>query len=237
MTWGELIGPAVVAAIVSGVISVVGMIVNRSTLIRMHGERLNKDEALADRKVAADIALAKQKFDYDRAQAVFRRRFELAEQLLADAYLFRSLMKHVRSGFSMGGEGESRPPQDGESQAVKRSRDNYFVPLERLRKEDDFLAAMFARRTSSQAHFGPDAENAFALFHEGLHLVRVASSLLIEWTRDHETVDGELMEKLRRDIWQPMAQHAGQDEIGGKIEEGVQIIERLCRPVLAWVGS
>lgn len=237
MELGALIGPAVVAAVVSGIISVVAMLVNRSTTIKMHSEKLDADQTLAERKVEADITLAKRKFDYDRGQAVFRRRFDLAEQLLADAYRFRSMMEFVRSGVSFDGEGESRTSEGYESEGIKRLRNNYFVPLERLRSENEFLSAMFARRTTSQAHFGPDAENAFKLLHEALHLVRTASSLLIEWTTDRESVDPELMKKLRNDIWQPMAKHAGKDEIGDKIEEGVAIVEGLCRPVLAWVDA
>ena len=236
MSLGELIGPAVIAAGVSGIISVVGIIINRSTTIRMHGERLDKDEALAERKVTADIALAKQKFDYDRAQVVFKRRFELAEQILAESYRFRSLMAFVRSGFSMGREGEDRPAQGVESESVKRMRDTYFVPLKRLQNENELIATMFARRTASQAHFGPDAEKAFQLFQEALHHVRVAAWQLIEWTSDEERVDRETMEQLRQDIWQPMARHAGKDEIGLKIEEGVLLLEQVCRPVLAWTA-
>lgn len=100
MDWGALVGPAVVAAVVSGVISVVGMFVSRATTVRLHSEKLDTDRALAERKVQADIDLAREKFDYDRRQAVFRRRFELAEKLLADVYRFRSMMRFVRSGVS-----------------------------------------------------------------------------------------------------------------------------------------
>lgn len=234
MDW---VGPAVIAAGVSGVISVVGLFVNRATTLTLHGEKLEADRALADRKVQADIDLAREKFDYDRRQAVFRRRFELAEQFLADVYRCRSMMRYVRSGVSWGGEGSSRPPEGFESEGVKRNRDVYFVPRERLRAEDEFIAGMFARQTTCHAHFGSDAERAFKLLHQALHEVRVASSLLVDWTGDLDRADRETMEKLRRDIWQPMAEHAGKDEIGDKIEEAVQIVERLCQPVLAWVDG
>lgn len=236
MDWGALVGPAVVAAVVSGVISVVGMLVSRATTVKLHSEKLDADRALTERKVQADIDLAREKFEYDRRQAVFRRRFELAEQFLADVYRLRSMMRFVRSGVSFGHEGETRTAQGAESETVKRTRDNYFVPSERLHAENEFLAAMFARQTTCHAHFGAEADKAFTLLHEAIHHVRVASSLLVEWTGDHDQADRHTMEKLRRDIWQPMAAHAGKDEIGNKIEEAVHIVERLCQPVLAWVG-
>lgn len=237
MDWGALVGPAVVAAVVSGVISVVGMFVSRATTVRLHSEKIDADRALAERKVQADIDLAREKFEYDRRQGVFRRRFELAEQFLADVYHFRSMMRFVRSGVSFGAEGETRTAQGAESETVKRTRNSYFVPRERLHAESEFVAAMFARQTTCHAHFGADADKAFTLLHEAIHHVRVASSLLVEWTDDHDQADRATMERLRRDIWQPTAARAGKDEIGDKIEEAVQIVERLCQPVLAWVDG
>ncbi len=237
MEWGSLIGPAVIAAVVSGIISVVSIFVNRATMLTLHGEKLEADRALAERKVQADIDLARDKFEYDRRQAVFRRRFELAEQFLADVYRFRSMMRFVRSGASFGGEGESRTPQSTESDAVKRVRDSYFVPRERLHSENEFLAAMFARQTTCHAHFGVDADHAFTLLNEAVHRVRIASSLLVEWTGDQQQADKETMKELQHDIWQPMAALGGKDVVGEKVEQAVLIVELLCQPVLAWVDS
>lgn len=234
MEASNLIGPAVVAAIVSGFVAVVGSLLSRSTTIKMHSERIAADQALAIKKVDADIALAKQKFEYDRGQAVFRRRFELAEQLLADSYHFRSLMAFVRNGFAWGSEGEGRKGSENETEKIKRLRNTYFVPQERLRREEPFLAAMFARRTTCEAHFGPIADHAFTLFLESLNRVRTSSSLLIEWAQEYEQVDKAVTKELLHDLWQPMARHAEKDEIGNKIDDAVAAIEGLCRPVLEW---
>ena len=237
MELGNLIGPAGVAAGVSGLIAVIGLLVNRSTTIRLHTDKLGADQRLAERKIDADIALAKRKFDYDRHQAIFKRRFELAEVLLAEAYRYRSLMKFVRNGASFGAEGETRPAADHESENVKRQRNNYYVPQERIHAHDEFLSAMFARRTTAQALFGEDADKAFDLFNRSIHRVRVASGLLVDWTKDHEEVDRDLMKKLRDDIWEPMAEHNKTNEIGAMIDEGVELLENLCKPVLAWVDT
>lgn len=133
---------------------------------------------LQSRRIQADERLAKKKFDYDRHQAVFKRRFELAEQVLADAYRFQSLMKYVRNGASFGSEGQTRKPDGHESDAIKHARDNYFVPIERLHAEDKFLSEMFARRTACRAHFGPDIDAAFSKFNMAIHRVRASSGML-----------------------------------------------------------
>jgi len=192
---------------------------------------------LQGRRIAADERLAKKKFDYDRHQAIFKRRFELAEVLLAEAYRYRSLMKYVRNGASFGAEGETRPAGGDESENIKRTRNNYYVPQERIHAQDQFLSAMFARRTTAHAHFGDDADKAFDLFNQAIHRVRIASSMLVDWTNDYDQGDKDLMKRLRDDIWEPMAEHNKTNEIGRMIDEGVELIEKLCKPVLAWVDT
>lgn len=233
----DWLGPAVIAAFVSGVITVVGMLVNRATNISINEKKIAADQDLAERRFNFDKELARERFSYDRQQAIFKRRFELAEQVLADAYRFRSMMKFVRNGAAFGGEGETREADGHESDNVKRNRNTYFVPIERLKAENEFISAMFARRTACRAHFGSDAEKAFDLFHQGLHRVRVASSLLVEWTSDYEKADKETMQKLRHDIWEPMAEHAKTNDIGQMIDEGVALVESFCDPILSWVDK
>ncbi|MGL4438012.1 MAG: hypothetical protein ACRCUE_01960 [Bosea sp. (in: a-proteobacteria)] len=236
---GQFHRAAVVAAGVSGVIAVVGMLVNRSTNIRLHEEKLGADARLTKRKFDFDKQLARERFAYDRRQAVFKRRFELAEQVLADAYRFRDLMKFVRNGVAWEGEGENRKVTGYESDSVKRLRTTYFVPLERLQENGEFISAMMVRRTTCRAHFGEDAVKAFDAFHGAMHKVRVAASMLMSMAGDDERGGGDrdLSERLRRDIWEPLGEYAGENSIGKEIDEGVVLIEGFCRPVLEWVDQ
>ncbi|BDL41828.1 hypothetical protein [Methylorubrum sp. GM97] len=229
MDW---VGPAVTAAVVSGIISIVSLFIGRSTTLITHRQKLDADRQLAERKVEADIALARAKFEYDREQAIFKRKFELAEHMLSDAYQLRSLMEYVRNGFSFSGEATSRVSDGAEREEIKRLRDSYFVPQARLQAENKFLSNMLARRTACHAHFGLEADKAFELFHQSLHQTRVASQLLVEWTAPGEDVDKETMNNLKADIWKGYAEHKGKDNIGRKIEEAVGICEKLCQPVL-----
>lgn len=45
------------------------------------------------------------------------------------------------------------------------------------------------------------------------------------------------MKKLRDDVWEPMADHNQNNEVGTMIDEGVALIEKLCQPVLAWIDA
>jgi hypothetical protein len=57
MTGSDLIGPAVVAAIVSGVVSIVGNLFSNRAARRIHGEKLLFDERLAEKKFKFDSDL------------------------------------------------------------------------------------------------------------------------------------------------------------------------------------
>lgn len=237
MDWTMLVAPVTAAAFVSGIISIVGMFVNRATIVRLHQEKLASDAELAERKFKFDKDLARERFSYDRQQAVFKRRFELAEQVLADAYRFRDLMKFVRNGAAWEGEGESRKLAGHESESIRRLRTNYYVPVERLNNNSEFISAMMARQTTCHAHFGAEASQAFDKFNMAIRKVRISSSSLIQNTNELETNENvkSFMEELRCDIWEPLGIHAGKNQIGKEIEEGVALVEKFCRPILEWV--
>src|SRR5580700_1352141 len=97
MDYTSLIGPAVVAAAVSGFISVVGLIVSTRTAHFLHAAKLgfdreqaerkaNADIALATRKLEADLALAGKKFELDARLTDRKRRQDLAEKVLSGFY-------------------------------------------------------------------------------------------------------------------------------------------------------
>jgi hypothetical protein len=69
MDWGAFIGPAVVAAVVSGIISVIGMVVSTRTALALHTEALKSDERLAQRKFEVDEEVAERKANADIALA------------------------------------------------------------------------------------------------------------------------------------------------------------------------
>lgn len=83
-------------------------------------DRFDFEKELAERKFSYDRDLAERKFAQEREQLVYRRRFELAEGLLADAYRFRDLIRGARNSGSFGGEGQTRKSVEGELNKVSR---------------------------------------------------------------------------------------------------------------------
>jgi hypothetical protein len=189
------------------------------------------------RKNVADRELAKQKFAYERQQAAFKRRFELAEQALADAYQFRDLMTYVRNGAVFEGEGTTREKKPLESKNESHKRATYFVPIERLQARSEFIGTMMARRSACYAHFGENADKAYTAFQRAIQFVTVAASMLGDLDPDHPNDDKDLRNQLLGDIWQPHAEYKGTDRVEREINTGVELIEGFCIPVLRKVDS
>src|SRR6202030_3285223 len=85
---------------------------------------------LADRKAAADIALAERKLALDRALEAWKRRTEFAEVVLADFYQAQRIIEEARSPGIMSGEGSTRPKYAGETEDEARTLNGYFAAAE-----------------------------------------------------------------------------------------------------------
>ncbi len=222
---------------VAGLTGLGGVIVGALITWLGLGKRIDADERLATRKFEFDKELAQRKFDLDRSQLIHKRRFELAETLLADAYRFSDLMGSVRTGWSMEGEGKSRPEDVGEPESLKRLKDSYFAPIERLQQHSEFINGFRAKRHTARAYFGSNAVQAFQFFDQSIVSVQTASETLIETAGERDN-DPTVLKELRQDIWASHSEARKQaDKVGKKIEEGVLLIENLCRPVLEWNGA
>lgn len=153
----SLIGPAVVAVVISGTIAIIGFLVNRLTSLKTHKEKLHFDRELAEKKVTADIALAEKKLALDQALVIWRRRYEIAEQVLTAAYEARDILNWARTPVRMSGEGETRQPAENESDALRNRRNSYFVPIERLTRQAQPFAKLQTLMYAAGSHFGPEA--------------------------------------------------------------------------------
>jgi hypothetical protein len=97
--WGALIGPAVVAAAISALVSGIGILISARTTRAVHRDRLAFDRDQAERRFSAEIALAERKVALDRQLHDRKRRAELAEAVLADFYRVEEIYRAARGAF------------------------------------------------------------------------------------------------------------------------------------------
>jgi hypothetical protein len=111
MNWISLIGPAMVAAGVSGVIAIVGSVTTARKLRRLQADRLEFDFALAAHKLNLDNTLAAVRAAaerYDRDLSELKRTTDLAERAVAEFYQVKDIVAAARSPNGFG----ARPPRD-----------------------------------------------------------------------------------------------------------------------------
>ncbi|PAY06663.1 hypothetical protein CK489_27725 [Bradyrhizobium sp. UFLA03-84] len=218
----DFIGPAVVAAAVSGIVTAIGIFVSNKTATRLHSDKLKFEEQLAEKKFRFDIDLAERKFQYEKDLHDHKRLVEFGEELLAAFYKIDDVLKGVRSPAAFGNEGSSRPQQDGDDTNVAKRKDVYFVPLERLGNNADFLSDFFSKRYRARALFrDAELDQAFQLLNEAIVSIRVSASMLISTVGSPGQRDYSFWEKREADIWAGFED----DPVGSKIKEAIELAD------------
>ena len=241
MDWTALIGPAVVAAVISGLVSAIGIWISARTARGIHAEKLSFDAeqaakrseaelALAERKIDADIALAEKKFALDRGLAAWRRRTEFAEEVLGDFYRARDIIQAARSPGGFSEEGGTRQKESWEKEEDTRLLNSYYRTIERLDREIDFFSQLIARRYRFIALFGHEAANPYSDLWRIRGEIIVAVRMLLQTHQNREL--GSLPEN--RKAWETTMGwvHTESDPIEARLDQIIDEIERTCRPVI-----
>jgi len=226
----SVIGSAVVAALISGFVSIIGIWISTRTTRGIHAEKLTFDQEQARRKTDADIALAEKKLALDRAFAAWKRKTEFAETVLADFYQVKDIISGIRSPGSFGNEGQSRPREPWETESDTRKLNNYFIVIERLEKKSEFFSQFIARRYQFIAMFGPEAAKPYDDLWKVRADIIISVRMLLQ---THQRRDlGSIPED--RKAWETTMGwlHAAQDPIDMRINQIIDVVELICRPVI-----
>lgn len=221
------LGIALVAAIGSLLAGLTGQAISGWVLTRNHNRRVAADQQLARDKFTFDCELAQRKYDFDRELADWRRKTELAEQVLADFYQARSIFQAARHPAGYAHEGATRPNREGEDDGVRQVRDALYAPLERLTREATFLSGVHARRFRLMALLGPTSAEPFQVLLAARNRVAFATSVLLR-EGDRLLPEARYL-RAEADIWGVGDED---DEIARDIDAAVGRIEAICAPVL-----
>jgi hypothetical protein len=176
------------------------------------------------------VTIAARGLDRWRAEAIGRRKLELAEDVLADFYEARDIINAARSPGSFSYEGGTRQKADWESEDDTRILNSYFATAERLNNKAEFFAQLHARRYRFIARFGKNAAKPYDDLHKIYAEIAVAVRMLLS-THRHRS-EGTLPKGRRKweeTIWQDWADD---DPIPRRIDQIVETIEATCRPVI-----
>lgn len=230
MDFSALIGPAVVAAIVSGFVTIVGNYLSNKSSRAINLEKIDSEKDLAERKFEAEMALAERKFKHEQTLHDYRRTVEFGEDLLSSFYKLKDVTRSIRGPFSFGSEGESRKRRPHENEGEAQLRDGFYVPIARIQKETSFISDLLSKKYRAQAVFGNDVQRAFELTVEVLNKIQIASNMLVE-NVGQPRQESEFWRGLEKDIWDTSGPDKP-DELAQKILDAIRIVEKAVRPAL-----
>jgi len=223
MTLNDLIGPAVVAAFVSGVVTILGNVFSIRSSRSINSEKIASEKELAESKFDFEKDIAERKFRYEQELHDYRRRVEFAEELLAAFYKLRDIVLSIRGPFSYGDEGATRKRREHESEPEATARDSFYVPIARMQKQTEFLSDLISKKYRAQAVFKRDIQRAFVLANEVLNTIQIASGMLVEQV-GQPRADPEFWRKLEGQIWNTSTPDKP-DELSQKIDQAIEIVE------------
>ena len=240
MNWTSLIGPAVVAAAISGLVSTIGIWISAQTSRGIHSEKLAFDREQAERRfvrevevtearIKADAALAEKRFALDQSFAAWKRKAEFAEEVLADFYEARAVISWVRSPLVLAGEGSTRQPEPGETEEETRALNTYYATIERLKSKDEFFAKLYARSYRFSAYFGETSCRPYDALLAIQRRLTITTRTLIDTYADRK--EGNL--RTERVAWRRIISGLGPDDsTPGELDNIVQDVETICRPAI-----
>jgi hypothetical protein len=165
-----------------------------------------------------------------RTETIGKRKAELAEEVLADFYQARDIIKAARSPGSFGYEGATRPKADWESEDDTRTLNAYFATIERFNNKREFFAQLHARCYRFIAHFRQEAAKPYDdLFRIRSEVISAVQMLIMTYRdRDQGSLPGD-----RRD-WQAIMWEGRDkaDPIPANLDRIVEEIENTCRPAI-----
>lgn len=226
--WQSLIGPAVVAALVS----LIGLMLSIRTTRSIHKERIKVEERWFEKKINTDIDLAEKKFNYEIMAAERKRILDLVESVLADFYTVKEVIEWARNPGSFAGEGTTRARIAGEAEEERAYLDAYFVCVERMNKHNEVFSRLRLNKYRFQANFGQEAGKPFDLIAEVRAEITTASNMLIKLSRGDyhpKSKTAENIMELEGRIW---SDDNDDDAINLKVGNAITAIESHCVPVL-----
>lgn len=165
-----------------------------------------------------------------RKEVIGKRDIEIAEATLVSFYKAEENLKALRSPMVWWFEGQSRSPQEEESEDTERRRNALYAPLERLKNQNDFWIEFYASRHRARVAFGQEALAPFNDMDLSVREFRAAADTRYQHMyRDEQGLRQDTRREFESVIWQLEG-----DEIARRTAAAIEKIEGICLPKARW---
>ena len=173
-----------------------------------------------------------------RKEATWKRKFELAEEVLALFYECQEKLYIIRSPAGHSHEGKTRKHGENETPEETQRLDNAYVFIERYENEKDSFVRLWSLKFRFMVVFGKDAGQPFDEMRRILHRIFHAASMLgnLYWKnqgyKDFASEEFERhlkkMEENEEIIWGSLDDT---DKVAAHVNDCVVKIENYCASI------
>jgi hypothetical protein len=174
-----------------------------------------------------------------RREAKWKRKYELAEEVLSLFYECKEKISIIRSPMSYVGEGKTRKRNENEKAEETEIMDKAFVFIERYEKEKEPFLKLYILKFRFIAVFGKQANEPFDEIRKIVNEIMFSANKLGKrYWRDQgrrnftdEQFDKHLaeMEKLENIVWSTYEEN---DVIEQKVDKCIVKIETYCLEIM-----
>lgn len=169
-----------------------------------------------------------------RQESKWKRKYELAEDVLANVYVAHQSIRTIRSPIGFGGEGESRKVGENETQNETKVYNQAYVVIERFNRNKKAIENLQVLKFRFIAIFGKTHEKHFDKIAQILNKIFIAASEIArirlgEYGNDPQII-GQEIRKNNLIIYS--RGNIKEDEIEQELIKSIEYIEKECRTVI-----
>jgi len=173
-----------------------------------------------------------------RTEMVWKRKYELAEEVLSLFYEARDSIEIIRSPYGNTGEGKTRKRKENETEEQSEILDRAYVIYERYEKVKTTFTKLKSLKYRFMAIFGQDKGLPFDNLTKILTKLFFASYKLETYWNDQvrrKLTDEQFqkhidkIEKFKETIW---SGYGEPDQINDEINKIVDNIEKICKTII-----
>lgn len=171
-------------------------------------------------------------FNSWRRETKWKRKYELAEEVLANFYDAKERINIIRSPVGFSSEGSTRIKKENESEEETRRLNNAYVVIERYEREKEPFTNIRKLKHRFLATFGKEHSCPFEEILKIINEILYANyALHSDFRREtyrneaHASIIVERIQKYESKIW---SNYREPDEINNRIDKAIGEIENIC---------
>jgi hypothetical protein len=169
-----------------------------------------------------------------KQEMIGRRKAELAEDLIAGFYEARDIFMSARSPGALGSEYESIDLSGIKGHDYEEQLKTFYLPVSRIDRSRDTLAALHARRYQARVLFGQEIDEPFGTLRTVEAQIRTSFNMLRRLVLAAGSSGSDPWNDPRFIEHEGRLFHAGEpeDAVKNELKKAVAEVERLCGPAI-----